>query len=317
MNKIFLILLLSSLSLFGAVTITNSRVTWSGPSLYDIDAYYANPAAYPQGNIFVSYTAQDHTNGTYTRNTNCWAYPIDLTPLVVAVRSPGGDWSGQTKPTLISPLHVLGAGHAMVNGRTNRFVTRDNVVVDRTIIAISNYYGIGPDIAVGLLDSPVTNCGFARFIDTNDFAGKLLISNFFVKAVPVFTHNQGGSAWINMLHSQPPGVFYYSYVSAQQPGTNILYGAYPTITNRYYFHPTGAENQEGSGVTGGDSVHALCLVVSNQLVIVSSYTGYSSGYSYVGYRYLIDSMMTALGGGYQTVTCPLPSYTPSLYNIKP
>ena len=78
------------------------------------------------------FSKQDHTNKVYVRNTDCWAYGLDLTCM-----SPWNSEHHERKAgTLISPRHAVWARHYNIPVNTTlRFVDADNIVVDRRIVA--------------------------------------------------------------------------------------------------------------------------------------------------------------------------------------
>lgn len=101
------------------------------------------------------YTELNHANAKYTRNVNCWAAGLDLT-----CASP---WNSKginlRAGTLITPRHAILAAHYNIQtGDSIRFITKDNVVVRRKVIAFTNntdWVTNFPDIEVVTLDSDV------------------------------------------------------------------------------------------------------------------------------------------------------------------
>lgn len=100
------------------------------------------------------YSTRDGTNHIYVRNTAGWAYSVDLTCI-----SPFS-WHG----ALVSPRHIHSANHAAPSGQI-RFVTTDNQVITRTIVAT---YNPGADSRISLLDSDVpSSIKFAKVLPNN------------------------------------------------------------------------------------------------------------------------------------------------------
>ncbi|MDD2797811.1 MAG: T9SS type A sorting domain-containing protein [Bacteroidales bacterium] len=101
------------------------------------------------------FTTQNHYGGKYVRNTNCWAYNLDLT-----CASP---WNSKginlRAGTLITPRHAILAAHYNIQtGDSIRFITKDNQIVRRKVIAFSvntDYNITFPDIEVVTLDYDV------------------------------------------------------------------------------------------------------------------------------------------------------------------
>lgn len=86
---------------------------------------------------------------SYTRNTNCWLYGLDLTPFSPWNSSLSTDRGG----ALISPRHYLCASHwPITNGKEIWFVTQDNQLVKRTVVSGKKVYanrlndGVGNDL---------------------------------------------------------------------------------------------------------------------------------------------------------------------------
>jgi hypothetical protein len=159
--------------------------------------------------LFLDFYQNNVNSGNYTdseatknfvRNPNCWAYDIDLTcfspwNMHPTIRLPSPPYGPNTligssnhmHGTLISPRHVIFCTHARYyppNGSEMRFITKDNVVVTRTLvntIEVPPGGGLPPDYTVGLLDSDVPNTiTFAKVLPDNwknriDPKNKLLI----------------------------------------------------------------------------------------------------------------------------------------------
>jgi len=104
--------------------------------------------------IFTDYSASN-ISGSYTRNTACWAYGLDLTCI-----SPWNSRQGKNRAgTLITPRHIINAAHyELYVGDTVRFVTDDNTVITRTVAGKKrhpDYTPYYPDLTVYTLDSDV------------------------------------------------------------------------------------------------------------------------------------------------------------------
>lgn len=100
------------------------------------------------------YTTQDHSTPSYVRNPNFWANgEIDLTCI-----SPWNSNSSNRKAgTAITKRHIINAAHYEYGvGTVVRFITSDNVVVNRTIVGKKrhpDYVPYTPDLTVYTLDS--------------------------------------------------------------------------------------------------------------------------------------------------------------------
>jgi hypothetical protein len=110
------------------------------------------------------FSLQNHINGIYTRNTNCWAADMDLT-----CASPWNSRGGNKQAgTLITPRHcILVAHYNLKAGDSIRFVTNDNITIRRKIIAHkvnTDWFTNVPDMEVITLDedlpASITPCQF-------------------------------------------------------------------------------------------------------------------------------------------------------------
>jgi hypothetical protein len=65
-------------------------------------------------------------------------------------------------------------------------------------------------------------------------------------------------------------------------------------------------------IVGGDSGHPSCIIINNQLVIMTcTYGGWSgqiAGPNYLAYHTEINAAMTSLGGGYQLTEIDLSGF---------
>lgn len=101
------------------------------------------------------FSTQDHSTPSYIRNVNFWNSNVDLTCI-----SPWNSNSANRKAgTLITPRHIIGAAHYEYSvGTIVRFVTSDNIVVDRTVTGMKrhpDYRPYTPDLTIYTLDSDV------------------------------------------------------------------------------------------------------------------------------------------------------------------
>lgn len=116
------------------------------------------------------YTEQDFATGlTFTRNTNCWAYGLDLTPFSPWHTTNVQGWPEKTcgAGTVIARDIVLFANHFKVAvGEVMHFVTLDNEVITRTLIDTES---LESDIAIGRLDSPLPSSIAHCYVYPADF----------------------------------------------------------------------------------------------------------------------------------------------------
>lgn len=235
------------------------------------------------------FSTQDHAAVTYVRNASCWAAGVDLTP-ISPWNSSGGPYNAGI---LISPRHVLFATHYLpAVGCTMRFVKADNTVVTRTLTAMSSlattsdYY---PDMTVGVLDSDVpTGITFARVLPDN-WASYL--PTLATRPLPVVCTDQEEKLLVRELSAL-----------TNPPFDRAVYGV-PADAQRRAFY---------EDIVSGDSGNPACMIVGNQLVLLSVWTfgGAGGGTSVVSFRTALQAAMTTLGGGYTTLTnVDLSSYT--------
>lgn len=228
------------------------------------------------------FSLMDHESATYTRNKDCWAGGIDLTPISPWNSSGGNLLAG----TLISSRHIVYATHyQMPVGTKIRFVTKDNEVVERTLVnkASMNYAGsYFPDITVGVLDSDVPQTiGFASVLP-EDWRSYM---NPDYPGTPCLALDQEEKALVTNL------VRLDGYAQFAAPQSDP--------------HAPFFEN-----IISGDSGNPAFMVVDGCLVLLTVWTfgGAGSGTSLAAYRKEINQMMSDLGGGYQLTVADLSGF---------
>lgn len=226
------------------------------------------------------FSTQDHSTKTYVRSTGCWARNINL-----SCCSPWNSDGGIRKAgTLISPRHIIYAAHYPINiGSTIRFVTTGNVVVERVLTNVTNldplvstlYY---PDFRIGLLDSDITTCTFAKVLPTG-FANYISQDGF---GIPILCLDQEEKALVKEIANLT-----YQY----HAGEYYTWCRYPSTYNRIQFY----EN-----IISGDSGNPAFIIINNEPILLTVWTYRADGMgTFVSSWYTaINTAMTGLGGGY-------------------
>lgn len=218
------------------------------------------------------FSLADHANSRYERNKESWVSDLDTTPI-----SPWNDCAGIFMAgTLVSPRHVVYATHfAMSIGTKIRFVTKDNQVVERTIINATSpkYTGMYfPDITVAVLDSDVpSSIGFAKVLPEN--WGPYMEDR---PDLPCLALDQEEKALVTNLQ------YLNEYAAFDRPRDQ---------TTRAFYED----------IVWGDSGNPAFMIVDDQLVLLTVWTfgAGGAGTSIVKQSEQINKMMSDLGGGYQ------------------
>lgn len=241
----------------------------------------------PSSALYV-YTTQDHATSTYVRNPSLWANGVDLTSI-----SPWNSGGGAHQAGIaIAPRYVLFATHYTPGtGSTIRFITNDNVVVTRTLTNIqaltwlSGYY---PDLAVGKLDSDLPGTIKPAKVLPDNWTTYL--PTLATKSVPACCTDQEEKLLVRDLYSMPTS------------GTKSALFRLPSTAQQRLFY---------EDVIGGDSSNPACLIVNNELVLLTCWTGGGggSGTSVQGFRSEINAAITTLGGGATLTNIDLSGFT--------
>jgi hypothetical protein len=230
------------------------------------------------------YSTQNHADGIYIRNPNCILSDLDHTCI-----SPWNSTGGNKRAgTLISPRHIIFAEHYQIStGAIVRFVTQDNVVVNKTMTnkqSLAGGSGYETDLTIGVLDSDVPNSiSFARVIPTN--WADYLPSLSHIYKVPAIAIDQQEKALVNELRSL----------------SSFVYFDIPDDSTRLSFYES---------LIGGDSGNPSFLVDDYGLVLVTTWTygGAGSGPNIANWIDEINAIMTSLGGGYQLTVADWSGY---------
>lgn len=226
------------------------------------------------------FSVMDHATATYVRNQAAWTHDLDLT-CISPWNSAGGSWYAGT---LVSPRHVVYATHFQIPvGATMRFVSRENEVVERTLVGAMSLRFSGqsafPDITVGVLDSDVPpTIGFAAILP-DDWAKYLPDGR---QQIPCLALDQEEKALVTSLW------WLHDEASCFEP---------KDATQRSFFER----------LVVGDSGNPGFMIVDDRLVLMTVWTYGSGGFGtfVTGQRAAIDQVMAELGGGYRLTTIDL------------
>lgn len=222
------------------------------------------------------FTTRDHTTPEYVRNTGCWAYGVDLTCI-----SPYNNMASYYRAgVLVSPRHALWSHHyGISNESTLRFVTADNVVVDRTV-ASSQQIG-SSDIRLGVLNEDVPD------------------SISFAKILP--------DDWADYLPNDGAGLPLLGTDAAGNRENALVWDTTEIEGVRIYMEEPADETRDSFNevILGGDSGSPYFLVIGDEAVLVFVLNYWDGGDSLVSYAADINAAMS----GYQLTRFDLSGYT--------
>ena len=241
------------------------------------------------------YTIQDHDNGIYIRNPNCWAYDIDLTscsPWNDAELGPPAS-PYRRAGTLITPKHVIVARHyPLYPGNNIKFVTKDNIVITRQIIATQDAINPAapvsykmPDFTICLLNEAVPDTisfskvlpeTWNKFTDPSKYTyyysyGSTLPQNTmswpgdYLDNVPVLFLNQQERALVSELTYLDATT---TFNTPQLPINPVFpYGVGIKLDYNPLLQPS--RKVFCQTVQGGDSGNPIFLVINNEAILIS------------------------------------------------
>lgn len=250
--------------------------SYPSPNTSEYAAYFSSSIdsrIVPVGVEKEIFSTQNHATSTYVRNMACWAYGVDLTCI-----SPWNDELEELKAgILISPRHIALANHyPLTAGTVVRFVTQNNVVVERTITGTPVRVG-ATDILIAYLDSDVpVSVSFAKVLPTGyrELIGRGL-------GIPVLFTDQEEKALVQDVWG-----FEWPYAG-------------PYVGLRY---PIDARRLDFSEeVITGDSGSPAMLLWGNQPVLITCFTSglAGSGPDYALNRDGINAAMASFDSDYQ------------------
>ena len=257
------------------------------------------------------FTTAEHETATYVRNPDRWTGGVDLTCFPAVRRTTAGGWTRKWRGCLISPRHVISARHVTFPrvGETLRFVTMDNQVVDREVVARNVIPGTPMfefDFAVLMLDEDVpASITPAKVIPSNilDFAPSVaeqLILGARVRipvVMPTWTDDEIGITGLEWFKEGAGDYHPTKFWPYDDPNEQA---EWPQLGD---FKPMLAD---------GDSGHPLFLLINGELVYVTGWTTFVNGPTLPTHIAAVNTVMANQQGGgdpYQLVTADLSSFT--------
>ena len=254
-----------------------------------IDNAIVGKTSATNGNLF---TSMDHVTPAYVRNTNCWVNQAGIDASCIGVwnndRVVGiqGQWNHGfvLHPRIaIMAFHYLPPFHV---GKSVRFVTMDNVVVDRVVDAALNVPAT--DMYLLRFEEALPgsiNVGQVMPASWQDYLPTLAAAAPHTN-IPIFGTDQFKGAYVENL----------SGITSVN-GTISL--PLPTETDRYEFHRPPS--------IGGDSGAPQCFVAGAQLIFVTSLS--STLLLYSNMLALLDAGMDTLVSGAASTKFDISGFT--------
>jgi hypothetical protein len=243
------------------------------------------------------YSTADVVNAVYVRSTGFWAKDVkNITAISPSQHTNGTNYTSQIGATLVSPRHIIGCSHGGA-GLTRRFVTNDNVVIERDVVAsidLPTTFPYYPDIKILLLDSDVPpEIGFMKVLprDWRKVFHKRGLTP--LSKIPIFGCDQQNKAVVfdwNVLEIYNPNL------------VRLSCGGVPSDAQRAIFSEV---------MVAGDSGHPVCMIIDGEAVLMSAWTygeGNEAGPEHPYFYDEINAAMNSLGGGYQLTEYDLSKY---------
>lgn len=242
------------------------------------------------------WSSVDYSAGTGTRNTSNIAAALDLSPISLSNSSkfyfPG---------LLISPRHIVGAGHAQA-GSPITFKRADGTYQTVTVVS-ANKTG-NHDLSVAYLSAAITGITPFKLMPSNwkDYL-KSLDGQSARGKVPVIirvAHNNSGA------FSDQISIGELYALSAGFDSTRFVSINMPTDSPRYSWH---------TPASGGDSGAPIMLLVNGALILIAARYSVGGGYALADQAAEIKARMLALAvaqgdnTAYDLTYCDLSGFT--------
>ena len=213
-----------------------------------IDARIAGKTAAVSQDV---YTTQDHANSNYVRNVDAFAN-VDLT----AISPWNSHRAGESAGTAITPRHIIFANHFPINNNTTiRFITNDNEVIERTLVAqerVLTFGSFDSDFKIGILDS--------------DLPSSIKPMKVIPKNVREYFYSQFG--FLNNDGRIPIIMTDQEEKLIVADTIRFILNAYPTDANRLEF---------SEELVNGDSGSPMIFLINSEPVLLSTILGGFAG----------------------------------------
>jgi hypothetical protein len=251
----------------------------------------------------------DVVNGPFSWNTGCWAYPIDLTCLMIY-----DSWSAGSEPprgqhwapgTSIGGPFTLHANHFWPNfGSTLSWLTRTNVRIDRTLVGgasgsfLSSSYPGYPDFFVGILNSDLPST----------IKPAKVLPNRWEPYLPITSQGENGSTprgyklpclWLDQemkanIGSTRQGLKITSHYTGYDLDSYNIWQPTDSIRSQFY-----------ESVVDHDSGQPTFLIINDEPVIIGPTTSVGpSGSFLASYKTQINAIMDSLWASFRTGANP-------------
>lgn len=232
------------------------------------------------------FSVQNHAESSYTRNPSCWVASLDTTAM-----SPWNSLGAAYRAGVaISPRHTLHAKHfGVTNGTMLRFITTDNMVVERTVETVMNLteaVTYDKDVQIAKLNSDLPETiKPVKFLPAN--VANYLPSWHQWKIPLIYTNQYERMACANSLqYARSPVDWFAAWVTTEAP--------YATMYER---------------VITLDSGSPAFVIINGAPVLVCHWTFAGQGAAHHMLLSEIGGAMTSLGGGYSPTTVDISSFT--------
>lgn len=227
--------------------VVDELVGWASDSLaFELNSKIDNAILGTNASTDMSiFSSQNHTAGTYVRNTNNWAYNWVQEMTCISPWNSSG--SATRAGTLITRRHIAHAAHyALSTGAKLRFIDVNNIVHERTVVSAKthpDYSPYYPDIRIAVLDddlpASISHCKVAPSNIGNHMTS--------LRRHPCLVLDQQEKALI----ADTLGI------------TDLVRFQYPTDAKRLEY---------SERIIGGDSGNPAFMIIDDELILLTVWT---------------------------------------------